>query len=186
MLRPELHIHTPFLKHPAHFILHVSEYSSYFSIQTHASWNRELCLDHINTTEITLFNIYCKECQETISYWPEFVLPYQRKPLDTHEQVVAEHLQGISLRESANKIGYDPRTLSRWLKFIFVQALTFLGEAVQRILRFMGQELLHLTTTVAWEAVVFLFAWLRSYAELISFPCLNRLMGLCNLLGRGD
>ena len=55
-------------------------------------------MDHVNTTKITLFNAYCKECHETVSYWPEFVLSYQREPLETHEQVVVEHLQGISNR----------------------------------------------------------------------------------------
>ena len=69
---------------------------------------REFCPDHVYITKIRLFNDYCEECHETISYWPEFVLPYRREPLETHEQVVVEHLQGMSLRESAAKIGYDP------------------------------------------------------------------------------
>lgn len=154
--------------------------------QWHARWERELCQDHVNATKITLFNAYCPECHETISYWPEFVLPYQREPLETHEQVVVEHLQGISLRESALKIGYDPRTLSRWLKLFLVQALVIINEVVRRILRFMGQEILPLKATVAREAVALLLAWLRNYAGWISFPHLNRLMGLCNMLGGGD
>jgi len=145
-----------------------------------------LCLDHVNITEITIFNAYCKKCHETISYWPEFVLPYQREPLETHEQVAVEHLQGISLRESADKLGYDPRTLSRWIRLIFEQALIHIDEAVPRILRVVGQEILPLTSTVAREATILLFSWLRNYAGLISFSCLNRLMGLCNLIGKGD
>jgi len=151
-----------------------------------ASWDRELCLDHVNATEITIFNAYCEKCHETISYWPEFVLPYQREPLETQEQIVIERLQGISLRESAAKIGYDPRTLSRWLKLILTQALKFINEVVSRILSIVGQEILPLTAAVAWEATTLLLAWLRNYAGWISFPRLNRLMGLCNLLGKGD
>ena len=97
-----------------------------------------MCQDHVNATKVTLFNAYCKKCHETISYWPEFVLPYQREPLETHEQVVVEHLQGISLRESAAKIGYDPRTVSRWLKLTLAQALELIYDAIQRILSVVG------------------------------------------------
>lgn len=39
--------------------------------------------------------------------------------METHEQVVIEHLQGISISESAARIGYDPRTVSRWLRLAF-------------------------------------------------------------------
>lgn len=151
-----------------------------------ASWNRELCLDHVNTIKITIFNAYCKKCHETISYWPEFVLPYQREPLETHEQVVVEHLQGNSLRASAAKVGYDARTLSRWIRLIFAQALNLIDKTIRRILSVVGQGILPLTTEVAMEATRLLLAWLRNYAGWISFPRLNRLMGLCNLLGKGD
>jgi len=133
-----------------------------------------------------MFNAYCEKCRETISYWPEFLLPYQREPLETHEQVVVEHLQGISLRESANRIGYDPRTLSRWLKLILFQALELVDKVIQRILRLGSQENLPLTATAAMEAANLLLAWVRSYAGLIGFTRLHRLMGLCNMLGKGD
>ncbi len=154
------------------------------SPQWNTSWSRGLCLDHVNITEIKLFNAYCEVCHETISYWPEFVLPYQQEPLETHEQVVVEHLQGISLRESAAKIGYDPRTVSRWIKLIMAQSLILIDEVVQRILSFMGQAILPVTVMAARE--VLLLAWLRNYAEWIGFSRLDRLMGLCNLLGEGD
>ena len=150
------------------------------------SWDRDLCLDHVNATEITIFNAYCEKCHETISYWPEFVLPYQREPLETHEQVVIERLQGISLRESAAKIGYDPRTLSRWLKLILAQALILINTAIRRILNVLDQEILPLTAIVAQEAARLFLAWLHNYARWISFPRPNRLMGLCNLLGKGE
>lgn len=150
------------------------------------SWERELCLDHVNTTEITIFNAYCEKCHETISYWPEFVLPYQREPLETHEQVVIKHLQGVSLKSVAAQIGYDSRTLSRWIKLILVQALVLKDDAIRRILKIIGQEILPLTATGAREATALLLAWLRKYAEWVNFPRLHRLIGLCNLLGRGD
>jgi hypothetical protein len=114
------------------------------------------------------------------------VLPYQREPLETHEQVFVEYLQGVSIRESAGKIGYDPRTLSRWVKIIFAQALIIIDQVLRRILSFMDQEILPLMASAAREAVILLLAWLRSYAGWISFPRINRLIGLCNILGKGD
>jgi len=143
-------------------------------------------MDHVHATEIHIFNTYCKECHETISYWPEFVLPYQPEPLETHEQVVVEHLEGISISESAAKIGYDPRTVSRWIKLTFTQAPSLIGQVVRRILHLIGTEILPLTPMVAGEATNLLLAWLRKLAELIGFPRLRRLMGLCNLIGKGD
>lgn len=151
-----------------------------------ARWERGLCLDHVNATEITIFNAYCEKCHETISYWPEFVLPYQREPLETHEQAVIEHLQGVSLRASAAKIGYDTRTVSRWIKLILAQALVLTDAAIRRILFALGQEILPLSATAARDATLLLLAWLRNYAGWINFPRLHRLMGLCNLLGKGD
>ena len=100
--------------------------------------------------------------------------------------VVVEHLQGISLRESAMRIGYDPRTLSRWLKIILAQVSMLVDPVLRRLLIVMGQELLPLTATTAKEAVLLLLAWFRNYAELMGFPRLHRLIGLCNMTGRGD
>lgn len=59
------------------------------------------------------FHAYCEECHETISYWPEFVLPYQREALETHEWVLIASIQGMSFVENGARIGYDPRTVSR-------------------------------------------------------------------------
>lgn len=150
------------------------------------SWNRGLLPDQVHVSEITVFNAYCEQCHETISYWPEFVLPYQREPLETHEQVVIEHLQGFSLRESAAKIGYDPRTLSRWIKRIMAQSLVLIDKAIPRILIVGGHEVLPVTVTAEEEITLLLFAWLRNYGGWINFSPLCRLMGLCNLLGKGD
>lgn len=150
------------------------------------SWNRGLLPDHVHALEITIFNAYCEQCHETISYWPEFVLPYQREPLETHEQVVIEHLQGCSIRESAARIGYDPRTLSRWIKRIMTQSLVLIDKVIPRILIAGGHEILSLTVTAVQETTLLLLAWLRNYAGWINFSPLSRLMSLCNLLGKGD
>ena len=151
-----------------------------------AHWERELCLDHVHTMDIVLFNAYCRQCQETISYWPEFVLPYQREPAETHEQVLIEHLQGVSLRACAAKIGYDPRTLARWLSLIITQASELVSLVISRILLFYGQEILPLSTTGFKETVMLLLAWLHQYGVWVGFPRLSRLMGLGNILGQGD
>jgi hypothetical protein len=113
-------------------------------------------------------------------------LPYQSEPLETIEQVVIENLEGSSIRESAARIGYDPRTVSRWLRLVFGQAIDLLDQAVRRILGLIGTEVLPLTFDGAREATGLLLAWLRRLAEMTGFPRLNRLIGLCNLTGRGD
>lgn len=117
-----------------------------------------------------MFNAYCEQCHETISFWPEFVLPYQREPLETHEQVVVEHLQGISLKESAARIGYDPHTLSRWITITSSQALDLFNDVIKRLLSHLGQGILPLSATVAREATKLLLAWLHNFAERIGFP----------------
>lgn len=151
-----------------------------------SSWKRGFCPDHVNLIEIEIFNAYCEKCHETISYWPEFVLPYQREPLETRERVVTEHLEGISIRESAARIGYATSTLSRWIKLTFQQSLMLLNEVVSCILILACQTILPLTAEIDSEATMLLLAWLRYYAEWIDFPQTNRLMGLCNLLGKGN
>lgn len=148
------------------------------------SWVRGLLVDHVHTVEIPIFNAYCEQCHETISYWPEFVLPYECEPLETFEQVVIEYLQGVSISKIASEIGYDPRTVSRWLKLIFSQAHVLGDLVIRRILIITGTEILPLT--MAGEYIRLLLAWLHSYAGWIDFTRLYRLMGLCNLLGRGD
>ena len=148
-------------------------------------WLRGLLVDHVHTVEIPLFNAYCKSCHETISYWPEFVLPYQCEPLETHEQVAVEHLEGCSVRESAAKVGYDPRTLSRWLRRIFDQAKILFDKAVARILFLIGTGELPIPT-IAAEKAALLFAWMYRLAEITGFVRRRRLMGLCNLIGNGD
>lgn len=149
-------------------------------------WPRGLLVDLVHTVEIPLFNAYCDTCHETISYWPEFVLPYQPEPLETHEQVAVEHLEGRSVRESAARIGYDPRTLARWLRRIFEQAKIFLDKAVARILYLIGTGELPIPSMPTDEEVALLFVWLHRLAELTGFPRRRRLMGLCNLIGKGD
>jgi len=150
------------------------------------SWKKLMFLDHVHATWIPIFNAYCAECRETISYWPDFALPYQREPVETYEQVVVDNLQGISISECAAGIGYDQRTVSRWIKLIFRQSLELIGLVVRRILNLIGTEILPLSSTVAREATILLLAWLRKLAEMTHFPCLNRLIAICNLIGKGD
>ena len=153
-------------------------------VSWHVKWKREFLIDHVHVVIIVLMNAYCDTCHETISYWPEFVLPYQREPLETFEQVIVEYLQGISISKIAGKLGYDPRTVSRWIKRIFSQAKFLVNLVVRRILQYAGTETLPLF--LAREAVKLLLAWLHDHAERVGFPRLYRLIGFCNLLGKGD
>jgi hypothetical protein len=150
------------------------------------SWKKRVHLDHVHATWIPIFNAYCEECHETISYWPDFVLPYQREPVETYEQVVVENLQGVSISECAARIGYDPRTVSRWIKLIFRQSLELIDLVVRRILNLIGTNILPLSSTIVREATALLLAWLRKLAEMTHFSHLNRLMGFLNLIGKGD
>lgn len=149
-------------------------------------WKRGLILDHVHVTEILIFNAYCETCHETISYWPNFVLPYVREPVETGEKALVEHLQGTSIKEIADGIGYDLRTVSRWIKLTLTQSLSIFDRVVRRILYMIGNELLPLSFTTAKEATTLLLAWLRKLAEWIGYSQVNRLMGLCNLMGKGD
>ncbi len=149
-------------------------------------WEKIICFDHVHATLVPIFNAYCAECHETISYWPDFALPYQREPVETYEQVVVENLQGTSISECAARIGYDPRTVSRWIKLIFRQSLELIDLVVRRILSLIGTEILPMSAATAREATALLLAWLRKLAEITSFPHMNRLMAICNLIGKGD
>lgn len=143
-------------------------------------------MNHVHVTKIFIFNAYCKSCHETISYWPDFVLPYQGEPLETNEAVLVEHLQGTNVSKIAVKIGYDPRTVSRWIKLNLMQSMKIIDQVVRRILNLVGTEILPLSAVIAKEAAALLLAWLHKLAEWIGYPHLNRLMGLCNLIGKGD
>lgn len=149
-------------------------------------WTRGFVLNHVHVTKILIFNAYCESCHETISYWPDFVLPYQREPLETNEAVLVAHLQGTNVSKIAVKIGYDPRTVSRWIKLNLMQSMKIIDQVVQRILNLVGTEILPLSAVIAKEAADLLLAWLHKLAEWIGYPHLNRLMGLCNLIGKGD
>ena len=150
------------------------------------SWKKLVFLDHVHATWIPIFNAYCKECHETISYRPDFALPYQREPVETYEQMAVENLQGISISECAARIGYDRRTVSRWIRLIFGQSLELIDLAVRRILNLIGTDILPLSAATAREATALLLAWLRRLAEMTHFPHMNRLIALCNLIGKGD
>jgi transposase len=148
-------------------------------------WERGFLPDHVHEVKLEIFQAYCKECRETISYWPEFVLPYQREALETHESVLVEHLQGKSFKEIGTKIGYSPRTVSRWVSLTLEQASQLWSDVIGRILQAIGNEVLSVTATSDWRITQLLLAWLRRFADWIHFPRLYRLMGLCNLFSEG-
>lgn len=166
-------------EHPT--CLNNSRHTPYWNNQ----WRRSFLPDHVHEVSLEIVQAYCKECHETISYWPEFVLPYQREALETHESVLIEHLQGMSFREIGVKIGYDPRTISRWVNLVLEQGVQLWGEVIGCILRVIGHENLPVVSRVDWRITQLLLAWLRRYAEWIRFPRLHRLIGLCNLLSEG-
>lgn len=149
------------------------------------SWDRGLLPDHVHSIDIPIFNAYCKICHETISYWPEFVLPYEREPLETFEWVLVEYLEGASISDIATRIGYNPRTVSRWIKLILSQAQELVDRVIRRILRIIGTETI-LPLTLHGKSAKLLLTWLQRYTELTDFARLNRLIGLCNWLGKGD
>lgn len=152
----------------------------------HTGWLRLVVLpDHVTQVIIPMFRWYCPQCNESISIWPEFILPYQQEMTETHEQVVVEYLNGTSISDTAGDIGYEPRTVSRWIKRILSQALVMAPKVIPRILQYLACELLPLCSTIAFEAAKELFSWLYQYAKFIEFPRIFRLMGLCNMLGQG-
>lgn len=151
----------------------------------HTGWKRLILPDHVNKLPIPMFRWYCPECKESISIWPEFVLPYQPELIETHEQAVVDYLGGSSFKNTANEIGYDHRTVSRWIKRIFNQSLFMSPRVIPLLLHYFTCELVPLCSVAAFEVVTELLVWLYRYAEFIKFPRLNRLMGLCNVLGQG-
>ena len=152
----------------------------------HTGWWRFVTLDHINKITIPMFRGYCTQCKESISIWPEFILPHQPELLDTHESVVVENLNGKPIKEIAEELGYDPRSISRWIKRALNQALFIAPRIIPRLMQYLACELLPFSSVLTSEVVKELLAWLYRYAELTQFPRLFRLMGLCNVLRKGD
>ncbi|MHB1420503.1 MAG: helix-turn-helix domain-containing protein [Bacillota bacterium] len=91
-----------------------------------------------------MFRGYCKDCKETISFWPEFVMPYQREPLETHESVVLNYLAGKSFVKTASEIGYDPRTVARWVMRIIKQSVSLGPKIIARVLKELANSILPL------------------------------------------
>ena len=150
------------------------------------TWKRYLIIDHVNKVIIIMFRGYCTVCGETISYWPEFILPYQPELVETHEQVVIEHIEGTPANKIAEKIGYDAQTVRRWIKRILGQAQILAPKAIPYLIKEITCELLPLWSTLAKELIKELLAWLYKYAKTIGFPRSYRLMGLCNLMSKGQ
>jgi len=125
-----------------------------------------------------MFRAYCPVCGETISFWPEFI--------ETHEQAVIEHIEGSSANKIADKIGYDPQTVRRWLKRILGQAQILAPKAIPFLIKEITCDLLPLWSTLAKELIKEMLAWLYEYAKTIGFTRSYRLMGLCNLMSKGQ
>ena len=101
--------------------------------------------------------------------WPEFVLPYQPEPAETHEQAAIDYLNGIAIKDIAAKINYDPRTVSRWINRIMDQASLLIGY-VYPLLQDAAGELLLLYATGSFNTTKSLFILVRQFAEFIYFP----------------
>ncbi len=132
-----------------------------------------------------MFRWYCPACRESTSIWPEFVLPYQREPVETHEQAVVDRLAGESYASTAKKLGSDPAVIARWVKRIIRQAADLAPAVVRRLLKDMPNANLPLDPSSALDAVLLMLLWLRAWAEAAAFPRTNRLIGLCNVLSGG-
>jgi len=150
-----------------------------------SGWIRELIVDHVYEEVIPMFRGYCKDCKETISFWPEFILPYQREPLETYESAVVDNLVGKSYVETARENGYDPRTIARWVTRIVNQALSLGPKIIAKILKHLPNCTLPLVP-VDFMLLRVVMAWLRQFAQWSNFPRINRLIGLANLLGQGQ
>jgi hypothetical protein len=151
----------------------------------HTTWKRFLVVDHNRKVTIPMYRWYCPECKESISIWPEFVLPYQSEVAETHEQAVVEHLAGRSFTDTANDLGYDPRTVARWVKRVLTQAFCLAPRLAKLLLDKIPDKFNFFSSVTAFEITQKLLAWLRKYAELISFSRFYRLIGLGNILGKG-
>lgn len=153
--------------------------------QKHGHWVRELVIDHAMTTSVKLYRWYCRECGESISFWPEFVLPYQPEPVDTHEDSLVQHLSGKSYTEVADQIGYDKRAVARWVQRLIGQALLIAPRLIPEIMKAIASALLPQGVGGTLSIVTQLLAWLHQYAQIIEDSLSSRLLGLANRLRRG-
>ena len=151
----------------------------------HTGWERKFTIDHVHKEVIPMFRGYCKECKETISYWPEFLLPYQHEPVETHESAVVDHFAGKSFVETAGGIGYDPRTVARWVTRIIAQAFCLGPKIMARTLKELANSASPLLPIELRMRLKMVLARLREFAGWIGFTRVNRLIGLANLLGQG-
>ena len=152
----------------------------------HTGWKRKFTEDHVHLEELPMFRGYCRKCKETISFWPEFLLPYQPEPVETLESAVVDHLAGKSFVETANRFGYDPRTVARWVMLITTQVLWLGPKISARILKDLANSPAPLLPAESHLRLKVVLARLREFAEWIGFPRVNRLIGLANLLGQGQ
>jgi len=151
----------------------------------HGTWTRNLLIDHVHQLLISLYRWYCKECRESISCWPEFVMPYQPEPIETHERVVVAHLGGQPQAELARSLGYHPQTIGRWTNRILDQAGFLAPRVIPMLLNIIAVPFTPLCTGSALDVLQHILAWLYWYARQVSFWSRKRLMGLANLVQQG-
>ncbi|MHB1128315.1 MAG: helix-turn-helix domain-containing protein [Bacillota bacterium] len=106
--------------------------------------------------------------------------------METHESAVVDHLAGKSFAETARNIGYDPRTVARWVMRIIEQAVSLGPKIIARVLKELANSTLPLLPAGNRENLEVALAWLREFTGLINFNRINRLIGLANLLGQGQ
>jgi DNA-binding transcriptional ArsR family regulator len=151
----------------------------------HGSWKRNVTEDNVYVEEIKLHRAYCQDCNETISFWPEFIIPYQQQLVEIQESVLVASLSGISVSEISRQIGYDPRTVSRWINRLMLQSVTLLNILVPQFLSYLPYSSLPVYCPEPAGAAVLFLTWLRNLAMKLSFSRTNRLIGLCNILSKG-
>jgi len=148
-------------------------------------WKRQIAVDYVSTTTMSLYRFYCIDCGESISLWPEFVLPYQREPVETHEQVLVKYVAGKTFTEMAEKMGYDARSIARWVRRMLQQTLFLAPHIIPEMMKAITGALLPLGIGSALSVVTQVLAWLHQYAQFIGFTRFSRLIGLANLLRQG-
>ncbi|MHB1128283.1 MAG: hypothetical protein ACYC2T_15290 [Bacillota bacterium] len=88
--------------------------------------------------------------------------------------------------ETASEIGYDPRTIARWVTRIIKQAVSLGPKIIARVLKELANSILPLLPVGQCMYLEVALARLREFAGWINFNRVNRLIGLANLLGQGQ
>lgn len=151
----------------------------------HGDWERNITEDNVYSELIKLFRAYCRDCKETISFWPEFVIPYQQQVVEIQESALVAVLSGTSINETSRRIGYDPRTVSRWTNRLILQSVALLNVLIPEFLSYLPYSSLPMYSPKPAGAALLFLTWLRNLARELSFSRTHRLIGLCNVLSKG-